>query len=87
MVSRVLYQKTKNCQRKVGYKMKKIKIGRLVELIIGMLCIGFLIYEFFTFTLLPLFNGGYLPSLTYFGCGVNLVVIAYLVGLEAKIKG
>ncbi len=67
--------------------MKKIKIGRLIELLIGIGCIGLLIYEFFTFTLLPLFNGGHLPSLTYFGCGVNLLVIAYLVNLEMRIRG
>lgn len=66
--------------------MKKIKIGRLVELIVGIICILFLIYELFTFTLLPLFNGGYLPSLTYFGCGVNLAVIAYLIAFEEKFR-
>lgn len=67
--------------------MKKVKVGRLVELILGVICVGFLLYEFIFFTFAPFYNGGYLPSLTYFGCGVNLIVIAYLVGLEAKIKG
>lgn len=66
--------------------MKKVKmIGRMVELIFGLACIGFLIYEFITFTLAPFYNGGHLPSLTYFGCGVNLVVITYLMSLENAI--
>lgn len=68
--------------------MKKVKmIGRMVELIFGLACIGFLIYEFITFTLAPFYNGGHLPSLTYFGCGVNLVVITYLMSLENAIFG
>ena len=68
--------------------MKKIKmIGRSVELLLGAVCIGFLLYEFITFTLAPFYNGGHLPSLTYFGCGVNLVVISYLMQLEDRIFG
>lgn len=67
--------------------MKRIKmIGRIVELLIGLGCIGFLIYEFVFFTLAPFYNGGHLPSLTYFGCGVNLVVIVYLLSLESSIR-
>lgn len=67
--------------------MKRIKmIGRIVELLIGLGCIGFLLYEFVFFTLAPFYNGGHLPSLTYFGCGVNLVVIVYLLSLESSIK-
>ena len=68
--------------------MKKVKmIGRMVELLLGVVCIGLLIYEFVTFTLAPFYNGGHLPSLTYFGCGVNLVVISYLMLLEDRIFG
>lgn len=68
--------------------MKKIKmIGRIFELIIGLGCIGFLLYEFVFFTLAPFFNGGYLPSLTYTGCGINLLVISYLIQLEYEIFG
>lgn len=66
--------------------MKKIKLGRLVELLIGIICIGILVYEFITLTLAPFFNGGYLPSLTYFGCGMNLLIIAYLTNLEMRIR-
>lgn len=67
--------------------MKKIKmIGRIIELILGVICIGFLLYEFITFTLAPFYNGGYLPSLTYFGCGVNLIIIIYLISLESSIR-
>lgn len=66
--------------------MKRIKmIGRTVELILGIIGIGFLLYEFIFFTLAPFYNGGHLPSLTYFGCGVNLLVIAYLIQLEDRI--
>ncbi len=68
--------------------MKKVKmIGRMVELIFGLACIGFLLYEFAFFVLAPFYNGGHLPSLTYFGCGVNLVVISYLILLEDRIFG
>lgn len=68
--------------------MKKVKmIGRMVELLIGIICIGFLLYELAFFVLAPFYNGGYLPSLTYFGCGVNLVVISYLMLLEDRIFG
>lgn len=68
--------------------MKKVKmIGRTVELILGVACIGFLLYEFVAFTLAPFYNGGHLPSMTYFGCGINLCVIAYLIQLEDRIFG
>lgn len=66
--------------------MKRIKIGRLVELIIGVVCMVFLLCEFAYFMLIPFINGGHLPSLTYFGCGVNLLVIAYLTNLEIRIR-
>lgn len=66
--------------------MKKIKLGRLVELLIGLICVGVLVYEFIVFTLAPFFNGGNLPCLTYFGCGVNLLIIAYLTNLEMRIR-
>lgn len=67
--------------------MKKIgMLFRLIELILGVICIGFLLYEFITFTLAPFYNGGYLPSLSYFGCGVNLIVIIYLISLESSIR-
>ncbi len=67
--------------------MKKIKMGmRIFELLLGVGCAGFLLYEFVFFTLAPFYNGGHLPSLTYFGCGVNLVVISYLVQLENSIR-
>lgn len=66
--------------------MRRIKmIARIFELILGVICIGFLVYEFITFTLAPFYNGGHLPSLTYFGCGINLLVIGYLVQLEYAI--
>lgn len=68
--------------------MKKIKmLCRLIELLLGVACVGFLIYEFLFFTLAPFYNGGHLPSLTYLGCGVNLLVISYLVQLEYEIYG
>lgn len=68
--------------------MKKIKmLGKLVELILGVICIGFLLYEFVFFTLAPFYNGGHLPSLSYLGCGINLLVIAYLIQLENEIFG
>ena len=67
--------------------MKKIKMGmRIFELLLGVGCIGFLLYEFAFFVLAPFYNGGYLPSLTYFGCGVNLIVIVYLMSLENSIR-
>lgn len=67
--------------------MKKIKmIGRITELIFGAACIGFLLYEFVIFTLAPFYNGGHLPSLTYTGCGINLLVISYLIQLEYAIR-
>lgn len=67
--------------------MKKIgMLFRLIELILGVICIGFLLYEFITFTLAPFYNGGYLPSLSYFGYGVNLIVIIYLISLESSIR-
>lgn len=66
--------------------MKKIKmIFRIIELLLGLAGIGFLIWEFIFFTLAPFYNGGHLPSLTYFGCGVNAVVIFYLMSLESSI--
>jgi hypothetical protein len=66
--------------------MRRIKIGRLVELLIGVVCMGFLLYEFAYFISVPFINGGHLPSLTYFGCGINLLVIAYLTNLEMRIR-
>ena len=67
--------------------MKKIKmIGRIIELLIGVICICFLLYEFIFFTLAPFYNGGHLPSLTYMGCGVNLIIIIYLLNLESSIR-
>lgn len=67
--------------------MKRIKMGfRILELLLGVACIGFLIWEFIYFTLAPFYNGGHLPSLTYFGCGVNLLVITYLMSLESSIR-
>lgn len=66
--------------------MKKIKmIFRIIELLLGLAGIGFLIWEFIIFTLAPFYNGGHLPSLTYFGCGVNAIVIFYLMSLESSI--
>ena len=66
--------------------MKIIKIGRLVELIIGVVCMVFLLCEFAYFILVPFINGGHLPCLTYVGCGINLLVIAYLTNLEMRIR-
>ena len=59
---------------------------RLIELLIGLGCIGFLVYEFVFFTLAPFYNGGHLPSLSYFGCGLNLIIIVYLLSLESSIR-
>lgn len=66
--------------------MKRIKIGRLVELIIGVVCMVFLLCEFAYFMLVPFINGGHLPCLTYVGFGINLLVIAYLTNLEMRIR-
>lgn len=67
--------------------MKRIKIGfRIFELLLGAICIGFLLYELATFVLAPFYNGGHLPSMTYFGCGVNLIIISYLIQLEYAIR-
>lgn len=67
--------------------MKKIKmILRIIELLLGLAGIGFLIWEFIFFTLAPFYNGGHLPSLTYFGCGVNAVVVFYLMSLEDRLR-
>lgn len=66
--------------------MKRIKIGRLVELLLGVICMGFLLYEFAYFLVVPFINGGHLPSLTYLGIGINLIVIAYLTNLEIRIR-
>ena len=67
--------------------MKKIKMGfRIIELLLGLAGIGFLIWEFIFFTLAPFYNGGHLPSLTYFGCGVNAVVVFYLMCLEDQLR-
>ena len=66
--------------------MKKVKmIFRIIELLLGAACIGLFIYEFFEFTLAPFYNGGHLPSLTYFGCGVNLLALVYLLSLESEL--
>lgn len=66
--------------------MKKIgMILRIIELLIGVACLGFLLWEFIWFTLAPFYNGGYLPSLSYFGCGVNAIVVFYLLSLESAI--
>lgn len=66
--------------------MKRIKmLGRLVELLLGVICIGFLLYEIAFFVLAPFYNEGHLPSMTYMGCGINLCVIAYLIQLENEI--
>lgn len=68
--------------------MKRIKmLGRLVELILGIIGIGFLLFEVGYFVLAPFYNGGHLPSMTYIGCGINLCVIAYLIQLENEIFG
>lgn len=67
--------------------MKRIKmLGRMVELLIGLGCIVFLLYELIEFVLAPFYNGGHLPTMTYFGCGVNLIVITYLLSLENSIR-
>ena len=66
--------------------MKKIKMGRLVELLLGVIGIGFLIWEFVYFTIISYMTGGNLPCLTYTGMGVNLLVITYLVNLEIRIR-
>lgn len=67
--------------------MKRIRmIVRIIELLIGLGCIGFLLYEFIFFTLAPFYNGGHLPSLSYFGCAINLIVIIYLLNLENSIR-
>lgn len=66
--------------------MKKIgMILRIIELLIGVACLAFLLWEFIWFTLAPFYNGGYLPSLSYFGCGVNAIVVFYLLSLESAI--
>lgn len=66
--------------------MKRIKIGRLVELLLGVIGIVFLIGEFVYFGIISYKTGGNLPSLTYTGMGVNLLVITYLVNLEIRIR-
>lgn len=66
--------------------MKRIKIGRLVELLLGVIGIVFLIGEFVYFGIVSYMTGGYLPCLTYTGMGVNLLVITYLVNLEIRIR-
>lgn len=80
------YLKRKKLKKERGISMKRIKIGRLVELLLGFICMGFLLYEFAYFLAVPFINGGNLPSLTYLGCGVNLLVISYLVNLEMRIR-
>lgn len=66
--------------------MKKMRmLFRLFELVLGAICIGFILYEFAFFVLAPFYNGGHLPSLTYMGCGINLCVIGYLTQLEYEI--
>lgn len=68
--------------------MKIVKmLGRLVELLLGVIAIGFLIYEVIFFVLAPFYNGGHLPSMSYMGCGINLCLIAYLIQLENEIFG
>lgn len=68
--------------------MKRLKmLGRMVELLLGIIAIGFLLYELVFFVLAPFYNGGHLPSMTYLGCGINLCVIAYLIQLENAIFG
>lgn len=66
--------------------MKRIKVGRLVELLLGVIGIIFLIGEFVYFGIISYMTGGNLPSLTYTGMGVNLLVITYLVNLEIRIR-
>ena len=66
--------------------MKRIKFGRLVELLLGVVCIAFLVCEFVYFTIIAYKTSGYLPTLTYTGMGVNLLVITYLVNLEIRIR-
>ena len=66
--------------------MKKMRmLFRLFELVLGVIAIGFLLFEVGYFVLAPFYNGGHLPSMTYMGCGVNLCVIAYLIQLEYEI--
>lgn len=79
-------KRMKKNKKKEGSKMKKIKIGRVLELLLGVICMGFLLYEFAYFLVVPFVNGGNLPCLTYLGCGVNLLVISYLVNLEMRIR-
>ena len=68
--------------------MKKMRmLFRLFELVLGVIAIGFLLFEVGYFVLAPFYNGGHLPSMTYMGCGVNLCVIAYLIQLEYEIFG
>lgn len=68
--------------------MKKMRmLFRLFELVLGVIGIGFLLFEVGYFVLVPFYNGGHLPSMTYMGCGVNLCVIAYLIQLEYEIFG
>ena len=59
----------------------------MVELLLGIICIGFLLCELAFFVLAPFYNGGHLPSMTYLGCGINLCVLAYLLQLEDRIFG
>lgn len=66
--------------------MKRIKVGRLVELLLGVIGIVFLIGEFVYFGIISYMTNGYLPCLTYTGIGVNLLVITYLVNLEIRIR-
>lgn len=67
--------------------MKRIKtIIRIIELLIGLGCLGFLLFELIEFVLAPFYNGGHLPTMTYFGCGINLIVITYLLSLENSIR-
>lgn len=78
--------KKSRIKRKEVIKMRKVKmLFRIFELLLGAACIGLFIYEFLFFTLAPFFNGGHLPSLTYFGCGVNLVALIYLLSLESEL--
>lgn len=79
-------KRMKKNKKKEESKMKKIKIGRLLELLLGVICMGFLLYEFAYFLVVPFINGGHLPSLTYLGIGINLIVIAYLTNLEMRIR-
>lgn len=66
--------------------MKKIgMLFRIFELLVGIACIGFLLYEFIYFVLAPFYNGGYLPTLTYSECGINGIIFFYLLSLESSI--